>query len=358
MKLGKVAHILLIIFLLLGFLIIIAPRSFAADDSNSGSLTQSPTVDPQLLSSTIANLTEGSNNTQVNQLTSQLQSQLSGGNNAGASQTLSQLQSLLNTQSGSQGVPDSLNSLLKSLTAGSNGISLDPNQLSNSLGLDSSNGLPSNMANQSPTSSAQALQALSSLLKNINPALSQQMLSEANGILQNSGTNPGLSTPTSPTGQSSLPTIKPPTLSGVPATKLPSVNAATIAIPIVVIIAVLSLFLLRNKFAAAIGRQILPGRLKPLDLTDATKYDQNDPRSRILYAFARAVGIMRLKGFEKYIYESHREFAKKCLPSIESPHVSAISDLYEKAKFSGLQVSSGDAEQAAKELSSIEVKKN
>ncbi|MGA2877072.1 MAG: hypothetical protein ABSE82_16265, partial [Nitrososphaerales archaeon] len=68
MKLGKVAHILLIIFLLLGFLIIIAPRSFAADDSNSGSLTQSPTVDPQLLSSTIANLTEGSNNTQVNQL--------------------------------------------------------------------------------------------------------------------------------------------------------------------------------------------------------------------------------------------------------------------------------------------------
>ena len=214
------------------------------------------------------------------------------------------------------------------------------------------------MANQSPASSAQALQALSSLLKNIYPALAQQMLSEANGILQNSGTNPGLSTPTLPTGQPSLPTINPPSLSGAPMTKLPSVNAATIAIPIIVIIAVIALFLFRNKFAATIGRQILPGRLKPLDLTDDAKYDQSDPRSRILYTFARAVGIMRVKGFEKYIFESHREFAKKCLPSVESPHVSTISALYEKAKFSGRQVSIGDADQAAKELSSIEVKKN
>ena len=152
MKLGQVAHISLIVFLLLGFLIVAAPRSFAADDSNSGQLTQSQTVNPQLLSSTIGNLTEGSNNTQVNQLASQLQSHSAAGTTLALSQTLGQLQSLLNTQPGSQGVPDSLNSLLQSLTAGPNGISLDPNQLSNSLGLDSSNGLPSNMANQSPAS--------------------------------------------------------------------------------------------------------------------------------------------------------------------------------------------------------------
>ena len=32
MKLGQLAHISLIVFLLLGFLIVAAPRSFAADD--------------------------------------------------------------------------------------------------------------------------------------------------------------------------------------------------------------------------------------------------------------------------------------------------------------------------------------
>jgi len=104
---AKLGRISLIIILLLGFLIVAAPRSFAADDSNSGQLTQFQTVNPQLLSQTIANLTAGLNNTQVAQLTSQLQSQLSSGNNAGASQTLTSLQNLLSTQSGSQGVPDS-----------------------------------------------------------------------------------------------------------------------------------------------------------------------------------------------------------------------------------------------------------
>jgi hypothetical protein len=357
MKLGQVARILLIIFLLIGFLIINTPRTFAADDSNSGGLTQSSTVNSQLLSSSIANLTEELNNTQVGQLTSQLESQLNTGNTAGAGQTLTQLQSLLNTQSGSQGVPSSLSSLLQSLSAGPNGISVDPNQLSNLLGLDSSNGLPSNMSNQSPTSSAQALQTLSTLLKNINPALAQQMLSEASALIQSNGTNPGLSTPTL-SSKPSLPTISPPSLGITPSAKLPSINAESLVIPIVVIAAAISLFLFRNRFAAAIGRQILPRFTKPLDLMTDLKYDPNDPKSRIYYAFARAVGAMRLKGFEKYIFESHREFAKKCLLSVESSHVSAITDLYEKAKFSGVPVSMGEADIATKELSSIEVSKN
>ena len=298
MKLGQLARISLIVLLLLGFLIVAAPGSFAADDSNSGQLTQSQTLNPQLLSSTIANLTAGSNNTQVNQLASQLQSQLNSGNNAGAAQTLGQLQGLLNTQSGSQGVPDSLSSLLKSLTAGPNGISVDPNKLSNSLGLDSSNGLPSNMSNQSPASSAQALQTLSTLLKNIDPALAQQMLSEASALLQNSGTNPGLTNPTSPQVQPSLPSLNPPTLSGAPTAKLPSISAESIAIPIVIITAAIALFLFRNRFSSAIGRQILPRLVKPLDLTDL-KYDPNDPKSRIYYTFARACWRHAAEGIRK-----------------------------------------------------------
>ncbi|MHB2035207.1 MAG: hypothetical protein ACYCPW_00485 [Nitrososphaerales archaeon] len=356
---AKLGHISLIIILLLGFLIVAAPRSFAADDSNSGQLTQSQTVNPQLLSSTIGNLTAGLNNTQVAQLTSQLQSQLSSGNTTGASQTLASLQNLLSTQSGSQGVPDSLSSLLKSLTAGPNGISLNASQLSNLLGLDSSNGMPTNISNQSPASAAQALQALSFLLKNINPAMAQQLLSEASAILQNAGTNTGLTPPTLPNGQQGLPAInpaiKPPSLSTVPVAKLPSINASTLEIPLIVVALVIALYFSRTRFFSTIGRQMLPGQLKPLDTTADLKYDPNDPKSRILYTFARAVGIMRIKGFEKFTFESHREFAKKCLPSIESSHVSAISALYEKAKFSGTPVPMSDADQAARELSSIEV---
>jgi len=358
---AKLGRISLIIILLLGFLIVAAPRSFAADDSNSGQLTQSQIVNPQLLSSTIANLTAGLNNTQVAQLASQLQSQLSSGNNAGASQTLTRLQNLLSTQSGSQGVPDSLSSLLKSLTAGPNGVSLNASQLSNLLGLDSPNGMPTNMSNQSPASSAQALQALSFLLKNINPAMAQQLLSEASALLQNAGTNPGLTPPSLPRGQglpAIKPTINPPNLTTVPVTKLPSINLTALEIPLIVVALVIALYFSRTRFSSAIGRQILPGQLKPLDTTADLKYDPNDPRSRILYTFARAVGIMRIKGFDKFTFESHREFAKKCLPSIESSHVSAISALYEKAKFSGTQVPMSDADQAAKELSSIEVSRN
>ena len=359
---AKLGRISLIIILLLGFLIVAAPRSFAADDSNSGQLTQSQTVNPQLLSQTIANLTAGLNNTQVARLTSQLQSQLGSGNNTGAAQTLTELQGLLSTQSGSQGVPDSLSSLLKSLTAGPNGISLNANQLSNLLGLDSSNGMPTNLSNQSPVSSAQALQALSFLLKNVNPALAQQLLSEASALLQNTGTNPGLTPPTLPNGQQGLPainpTIKPPSLSAVPVAKLPSINLTTLEIPLIVVALVIALYFSRTRLSSAIGRQILPGRLKPLDTTADLKYDPNDPKSRILYTFARAVGIMRINGYEKFTFESHREFAKKCMPSLASSHVSAITALYEKAKFSGTQVPMSDADQAAKELSSIEVSRN
>ncbi|MGH2639479.1 MAG: DUF4129 domain-containing protein [Rhabdochlamydiaceae bacterium] len=339
-------------------LIVVAtvPRGvFAADDSNSGQLAQSQTLNSQQLSSTLGNLTQGLNNTQVNQLVNQFQSQLNSGNNAGASSTLQQLQSTLQTQSGSKGVPDSLNALLQSLSAGPNGFSINPGLLSGLLGLDSPNGLPSNMSNMSPQSASASLEALSYLLQKVNPTLAQQLLSSASAIEQSLGANPSLPHPGSlPTGHLSTPGIKPPTLSS-PTTlnKLPSINATTLAFPAIFIAAAIAIFLSRYKLASAIGRQITPGESKPLDMT-TMKYDPSDPRSRILYAFHKAVGAMRRKGFEKYIFESHREFAAKCRPSAEAPHVSIISTLYEKAKFSGRQVSTSEADQASQELSAVE----
>jgi hypothetical protein len=346
----------IIVVLLAGVIIGAIPGSYAADDSNSGQLTQSQTLDPQALSSTLGNLTQGLNNTQVQQLVGQLQSQLNSGNNSGASSTLKQIQGVLNNQSGSQGVPDSLGALLNSLSAGPNGISINPSLLSSLLGLDSSSGLPSNLQNMSPQSASTALKALSYLLRNVNPSLAEQMLSESSALQQSIGnTNSTLpSGPGIPKGGFSTPTIKPPSLNGgANVAKLPTITPETIILPLVIVGALVALYFSRNRLSSALGRQLFPGQSKRLDL-DAPAYDPNSPRSRILYAFAKAVGVMRLKGFEKYTYESHREFAAKCGPSADSPHVSTISSLYEKAKFSGKDVSTTEADQATLELSAID----
>ena len=75
-------------FLLLGAAGVLAIPAQAADDSNAGQLTQTPTVTPQQLNAALSALAGGTNDTQVQKLISQLQSELAGGNYNGAASTL------------------------------------------------------------------------------------------------------------------------------------------------------------------------------------------------------------------------------------------------------------------------------
>ena len=64
----------------------------------------------------------------------------------------------------------------------------------------------------------------------------------------------------------------------------------------------------------------------------------------------RAVRLMGVRGVPKMESETHREFSSKCEGTPERPHVSAISSLYEKAKFSGQAIGSPEADLAASEF--------
>ena len=79
-----------------------------------------------------------------------------------------------------------------------------------------------------------------------------------------------------------------------------------------------------------------------------------DPRRRIEFYFGKAVSLMARRGVPKLESETHREFSSKCESTPERAHVSTISSLYEKAKFSGQSVGSPDADSAAAAFRSMD----
>jgi hypothetical protein len=70
--------------------------------------------------------------------------------------------------------------------------------------------------------------------------------------------------------------------------------------------------------------------------------------------FGRAVHVMRGKGVQKLRSETHREFSSKCETRSEAQHVTKVSQLYEKAKFSTLDVGIQDADDAQREVEMLE----
>lgn len=324
----------------------------AADDSNAGQLAQAPTVSPEQLNSALSSLAQGTNDTAVQQLLSQFQSQLSSGDYQGAASTLVQLKSL--SSSDPNGVPPSLNALLQSLTVGNNGASIDANTLASLL-----RSAPATSAGSQQRLSVD-MQTLANLMQYVNSTMASQLLQSSDMLSQNAfaggGINSGGSQIVLP-GVSTLPALSIPAViapslsvggaSGAP----PAIPLAALAVPLVVAAAVAALFLSRGRVVRLMGAQRLP------DLTflkggrdegeDEGATVPTEPRRRIEFYFARAVRLMAGRGVPKLKSETHREFSSKCEGTPERRHVTTISSLYEKAKFSGQGVGSPDADSAA-----------
>jgi hypothetical protein len=345
---------LAVAFLLVACVGALAVPAHAADDSNAGQLAQVPPVSPTQLGATLGTLAQGTNDTEIQQLLSQFQSQLSSGNDSAAASTLGQLQNLSSSQPGA--VPSSLNALLQSLSVGNSGASVNSGTLASLL--------TSGSSNEEPQKLSVDMQSLAGLLQYANSTLASELLQNSSLLSQSAfagggGVAVGASHVALP-GISglpgiSLPSARAPSLSvGTPSGGLPSIPPADFLVPLVAAIAVAALYLSRGRLVGLIGSQSLPGmtRLGVAEVGRGSLAEAvpSDPRKRIEFYFGRAVRLMARRGVPKLEHETHREFSSKCEGTPERPHVSAISSLYEKAKFSGQEVGSPDADLAASEF--------
>ena len=144
---------------------------------------------------------------------------------------------------------------------------------------------------------------------------------------------------------------------GAPSGGLPSIPLTAFVIPLVVAGMVAALYFSRSRVVRLIGSQSLPGMTLMRGGKDDGEKEvgviPSDPRKRIEFYFGKAVRLMGRRGVPKLESETHREFSAKCEGTPERPHVSAISSLYEKAKFSGQEVGSPEADLAASEFSAM-----
>jgi len=345
--------------LLLALVSILAVPVHAADDSNSGQLTQVPTVSPQQLSSALSALSQGTNNTQLQQLLSQFQSQLNSGNYNDAASTLAQLQGLSASQNG--GASQSLSALLQSLSVGSNGASVNANTLASLLS--QSSGSQAGASSQSKQTLSVDMQSLANLMQYANATMASELLQNSSLLSQGafaggSGLTGGapITLPRiSGIPGFSVPSIGAPSFSvGAPSAGLPAIPLAAFALPLLAVAFVAALFFSRGRIVGLVGTQSLPGTPLLRGGRDEGGDAPADPRKRIEFYFGRAVRLMARRGVPKLDSETHREFSSKCEGLPEREHVSTISSLYEKAKFSGQDVGPPDAYLAAASFIAME----
>jgi hypothetical protein len=340
--------------LLLASLLAIPARG--ADDSNSGQLALAPTVSSEQLNSALGSLALGANDTQLQQLLSQLQSQLNSGDFRGAASTLLVLQNY--SSDPQHKVPESLNALLQSMSVGSGGAGIDANTLASILNANQANRGPPNETQQKLSVD---MQTLANLLQYANPSIASQLLQNSEALSQSAFAG-------SSSGQKGVPPIKLPGISSLSDISLPSVGGPSVsmggvagglpaltptvvAIPLIMIVAVAAVFLSRNRVIKLIGAQNLPGMPSALrGKVDEGSDDDSIPsdlRERIEFYFGKVVRLMARRGVPKLQSETAREFSSKCESRPEQPQVTAVSSLYEKAKFSGQEVGQPDADHAA-----------
>jgi hypothetical protein len=334
----------------------LAVPAHAADDSNAGQLTEVPTVTPQQLGSALTTLEQGDNDSQIQQLLSQFQSQMNAGDYSGAASTLVQLQGL------SQNNPDvspALNALIQSLSVGPDGATVDANTLASLLDTSSASGASA----KSQQELSLDMQSLASLMQYANSTLASQLLQNSDLLSQNAFTGsaasatPAIALPgVSGFSGLSVPSLGAPSLSvGTPSGGVPAIPLAALAATLVAVAAVVALYFSRGRIVRLIGSQSLPG----IPLLRAGKAEEVGPvpadaRARIEYYFGRAVSLMSRRGVPKLESETHREFSSKCERAPEGREVGTISSLYEKAKFSGQEVGSADANLAASSFTAME----
>ncbi len=325
-------------------LLLVTLTVHAADDSNSRDLTASQSLSPQAVSSTLNSLAQGLNDPNLSKEISQLNSQLSSGNNKAAASTLVQLKA---DAQNSPGASDALKALLQSLSVGSNGASIDSNLLSTLLGLNnmSPNGVPGGLRHESPSQVSVDLNTIANLLQGVDPNLAAKLINDATQLGLGGG---GLS----------LGNLRPPSITYPSITAgqgaFPALSPQELLLPAVLIAVVVAVYFSRNRVLRVLGTQALPITGEAEDDGSYPGLNPQDPRHRIIILFGRAVKIMRSKGVLKLKSETHREFSSKCEARSEAQHVTKISQLYERAKFSALVVSPEDADYAQAEVGMLE----
>jgi Domain of unknown function (DUF4129) len=365
---------LIVVFLLLTIFGSLALPVRAADDWNSGPLTQVPTLNPQQLSSALGTLSQGTNSTQLQQLISLFQSEMDSGNYTAAASTLVQLKGLSADQDNSQ----ALNALLQSLSVGSNGASVNGTMLASLLSAASSPPYQTGSSSQSKQTVSLDMLSLANLLQYVNGTLASELLQKEGlgGDLGGSnstaagktglvpGNLPGLS------GFSglSMPSLDAPSLSvATPSTSVSALPLAEIAIPMFIVAAAVAIFYSRARIMTRLaGAQSLLGSApdgtrghggegnNDLAAGAGTAGAPTNPRAKIEFYFGKAVRLMARRGVQKPDSETAREFTARCEGSPERPHVNTISSLYEKAKFSGQDVGGPEANLAATSFHAME----
>jgi hypothetical protein len=384
------ARLMAVLLLLAVFACLSPPlQVHAADDSNSGPLTQVPTLNPQQLNSALGTLSQGTNSTQLQQLISLFQSEMSSGNYTRAASTLVQLKALSASQNNSQ----ALNALLQSLSVGGDGASINGTMLASLLSAASSPPFQTGTTSsgQSKQTLSLDMQSLANLLQYVNGTLASELLqkeglagpggssgSGSSGLLGNStgaaGKAAGASMQPTMAGLSwfsglSMPSLDTPSLPvGAPSTSVSALPLLELAVPLFTIAAAIVLFYARGRLMMSklVGAQRLtggphldgPGYSDGTDggtgaLAGATS-STSSPRYVIEFYFGKAVRLMARRGVPKLESETAREFTTKCDGAPERPHVRTISSLYEKAKFSGQDVVGDEASLAATSFHAME----
>jgi hypothetical protein len=219
-----------------------------------------------------------------------------------------------------------------------------------------------------PDRAAQDLMSLSNLLQRTDPSDANNYSQEASNI-EDSILHGLIPPPSSP------PNIPPVNIGGlnghvltpsVPSLTPLSFNLNSSSTPnITTYVAMIILFVLfsgifaytisHNRIRLPSGIFTLTQKLRPLHHYDQPEnYRLNSAKDLVIYYFRRTTRLMAQRGVPKQYFETHREFSGKCVTRVEAQPVTCISQLYEKAMFSGREVNFDDAHNAQENTNMIE----
>ena len=263
----------------------------------------------------------------------------------------------------------SLKDLIQSLTIGPNGLAPDPSLLKSLLGDPNQDGIPAGLTGMDPARAAADLLSLADLMKGIDPSEALSLAQESQQIRDLlSGSLGG-----SPSGTGGIPTLPPIQINGLNGgrfvTKLPNVSPGLGAgfqlgkidlisiAPIIIAVIGLAILVMKRSTLARWSRRITPSSPKKTGKPEKSDKGLNlrNPRDLVIYYFRKTVAAMHKKGVPRLIFETHREFSDKCSTRPERRPVGQVSSLYEKAMFSGGEVTQTDVEEAKE--SSLRVEK-
>ncbi len=379
-RLSSLTKILLLHLAFLIILFALTPTVAASDDANSGGLATIPTPPPSTPGThytpsvnatktidAINKLSQDSNGTLPNSLLDQLKKDVQSGNNTDATQTIRQLQSYVTSSNGTK-VSPALKDLVQSLTVQQNGVTVDPTVLKSLVGDPNQDGVPSGLTGTDPAKAANDLLTLANLLSGIDRSTASSFAQDSEQIEQ---TLHALD-PSPPSGVVSIPPPPPISVnalnSGGLTPQVPQVSPKVgagfspgqidplLLLPVIAAISLGALLTVRRSSSLARPKRTAgPGRVEGEKPERAeTGLNFGSARDMIVFYFKRAIAAMLKKGIPKFHFETHREFSAKCASTPEAEPIGQVASLYEKAMFSGREVTQSDVNAARENSLRIE----